>query len=204
MARMPISELKDVHSNNASHIRRSSGSGLCLLLWYSTDTIVRHAWTLRSFSGTHLHASQGSQLSSQAYLAVLVLYSRPDLFFNVSIVEHHHLRTLNRHKEHSFARYFLSVVWILLSYFFNTYRNTTRLYWNFWFFCGHATQEPLDGKTWFQAHIVELHKCYWMVVESWELVQGNLSCPHSCQVWESDNRDIATACVTTPPIDHAH
>ena len=32
MARMPISELEDGHSNNVSHIRRSSGSDLCLLL----------------------------------------------------------------------------------------------------------------------------------------------------------------------------
>ena len=41
----------------------------------------------------------------------------------------------------------------------------------------HVTWEPLDGKTWFQAHIVEHLKSYPMVVETWELVQGNQNMP---------------------------
>ena len=41
----------------------------------------------------------------------------------------------------------------------------------------HVSREPLDGKTWFQAHIVEHLKCYPMVVESWKSVQANLNVP---------------------------
>ena len=41
------------------------------------------------------------------------------------------------------------------------------------FFCDDITREPLDGKTWFQDHTVELLN----VVESWESVQGNLRYP---------------------------
>ena len=31
-----------------------------------------------------------------------------------------------------------------------------------------VTSKPFNGKTSFQSHIVEQHKCYRMVVESWE------------------------------------
>ena len=44
-------------------------------------------------------------------------------------------------------------------------------------FGGRVTREPLNGKTSFQAHIVELHKSYRMIAESWESVQGNQSFP---------------------------
>ena len=91
----------------------------------------------------------------QAYLAVLVLNlwlnGTLDLFFSASILEHYHLRNLNSHKE--LAWYFS----LVFSYFSteHVYRNTTRLYWISDFFCGCVTREPLDGKTWFQAHTVE-------------------------------------------------
>ena len=41
----------------------------------------------------------------------------------------------------------------------------------------HTFQEWLDGKTWFQAHIVEHLKNYRMVVESWESGEANLDVP---------------------------
>ena len=47
--------------------------------------------------------------------------------------------------------------------------------------CQRVTLEPLDGKTWFQAHIVELHKCYRLVLESWESIQGNQNVPLSAR-----------------------
>ena len=41
----------------------------------------------------------------------------------------------------------------------------------------HVTPELLNGKTWFQAYIVEQHKSYRMVVKSWESVQAYLNAP---------------------------
>ena len=46
----------------------------------------------------------------------------------------------------------------------------------FLIFC-RVTLELLDGKTSFQSHIVEKHKSYRMVVESWESVQANQNVP---------------------------
>ena len=58
-----------------------------------------------------------------------------------------------------------------------TYIKTTQLYWDFSDFWCRITPEPLNGKTSFQSHIVEQHKSYRMVVESWESVQANLNVP---------------------------
>ena len=48
-------------------------------------------------------------------------------------------------------------------------------------FCTHSlwpmTLERLNGKTSFQSHIVEHHKSYGMVLESWESIEGNLNVP---------------------------
>ena len=33
--------------------------------------------------------------------------------------------------------------------------------------------KPLDRKIWFQSHIVEQHKSYRMVIESWESIHGD-------------------------------
>ena len=84
MARMLIGEIK---ANNASHVKRSSGSDLCLLLdiqlLQESDMHEPFAHTLvLILSSIHPKASL-----TQAYLAVLVLNSRPDFFSNASIVE---------------------------------------------------------------------------------------------------------------------
>ena len=82
-------------------------------------------------------------------------------------------RTLIRYKEHS-------SVWYLqhkspeFTWMKKTYRNTTRLCWNFWFFWCRVTAW---WKTLFQSHIAEQHKSYRMVVESWESVQVNQTVP---------------------------
>ena len=47
----------------------------------------------------------------------------------------------------------------------------------FLIFGGRITPEPLNGKTSFQAHIVEQHNSYRMLVELWESVQANLNVP---------------------------
>ena len=81
---------------------------------------------------------------------------------------------LVRYKEHSSARHFQlklpETSWIQR-------KHTETL-------CGCAvislcciTLEPLDGKFSLQAHIIEQHKSYRMVVELWELVQVNLNAP---------------------------
>ena len=44
------------------------------------------------------------------------------------------------------------------------------------FWC-RVTLEPLNDNTSFQSHIVEQHKSYRMVVESWESVQANQNVP---------------------------
>ena len=48
---------------------------------------------------------------------------------------------------------------------------------NFPEFGCHVSQEPLNGKIWFQALIVEQLKSYPMVVESWESDEANLDAP---------------------------
>ena len=44
-------------------------------------------------------------------------------------------------------------------------------------FYQHVILEPLNGKTSFKSHIVELLKSYTIVVESWESIRGNQTVP---------------------------
>ena len=88
-----------------------------LMVGYSTATSVKtcmNPWTPElTCSCTHPRASLGPlchclRLTWQYY---------EDLFFNASIVEYCHIRSLEKHKEHPSAQFFLSVLWIVFSYF---------------------------------------------------------------------------------------
>ena len=48
-------------------------------------------------------------------------------------------------------------------------------------FCQRVYHELLDGKTWFQSHIVEQLNSYTMGLESWESIQENQNMPLLCK-----------------------
>ena len=88
----------------------------------------------------------------------------------------HHSRTLVWYKEHSSAWYFqqnspdTSLTWRKRT---ETPRGCAGIS-DFLMSCNSGTAQ---WKTSFQSHIVEQHKSYRMVVESWESVQANLNVP---------------------------
>ena len=85
-------------------------------------------------------------------------------------------RTLVWYKEHLSAWYFQRKSPDTLHKYKNVQKHHAVVLKFLIFWC-RVTLEPLDGKTSFQSHIVEQHKSYRMVVESWELVQANQNVP---------------------------